>query len=58
MNKIRKFIVTMLVITMVTTVAPIWNVSANNTVGKKVTVTTKKKKVKRKKKPKAYIKGS
>lgn len=35
MNKIRKFIVTMLVITMVTTVAPIWNVSANNTVGKK-----------------------
>ena len=34
MNKIRKFIVTMLVITMVTTVAPIWNVSANNTVGK------------------------
>lgn len=50
MNKIRKFIVTMLVITMVTTVAPIWNVSANNTVGKKVTVTTKKKKVKRKKK--------
>lgn len=56
MNKIRKFIVTMLVITMVTTVAPIWNISANNTVGKKVTATTKKKKVKRKKKPKAYIK--
>lgn len=56
MNKIRKFIITMLVITMVTTVAPIWSISANNTSGKKVTTATNKKKVKRKKKPKAYIK--
>ena len=46
MNKIRKFIVTMLVITMVTTVAPIWNISANNTVGKKVTDTTKRERLK------------
>ena len=48
MNKIRKFIVTMLVITMVTTVAPIWNISANNTVGKRLLLQQKRKRLKEK----------